>query len=160
MNMILEIIVCLLFLIVFAAGGWLVYIGIDAIKDDDKFVGFLAAFLGAIFIITPASIIGYVVYDTYETSNCTEISQTVKAEVINKEYKPEWIQIISTGKTTTSVIYPEEWDITITDKDIKQIIDNKALYNALNTGDKIEATKTTWTKKNGDIYKKELSIPN
>lgn len=108
-----------------------------------------------LMVVLPFS---YYTYDTEQKTECTQKIEEVSATVSDKQHKSSYVQIIPTGKTTTIITHPEEWDIMITYQDLTQKIDNKNIYDALNVKDKVIVNKITWIKKNGTIYKVELQI--
>lgn len=125
-----------------------------AIDDKSILLGICGVAM-LLVIVIPTTIFAY---DYYQTSNCTLIETDVTAEVINKEYKKAWTQIISTGKVTSVVVHPEQYNLEIKNDNISSVIDNKQFYEALKIGDKIIVVRSTWKYKNGEIYKEVLKF--
>ena len=87
-------------------------------------------------------------------NDCVKKIVEVEATVIDKRHTSASITII--GKNIIS--HPPEYSIIITDGDIEKEVNNKELYNNLEIGDKIIVNKVILTKKNGEVYRKELKL--
>ena len=134
-------------LFLLACGVWFIVIGI---KDEEKFCILLGAFV--VLLITVPVTLG--VIEGRKTNDCIKTTTEIKVTVTDKEYKAPYT--IYSGKTM--ICHPAQYNIIISDGEIKEEIDDKAIYDNLKVGDKIMVNKNVYTKENGDIYKKELKL--
>lgn len=135
-----------------------VAMGIFLIKGAIEDGSFLLGICGVALILVAVVPFGMFGYDVYQKSNCELTSTEVTAEVTNKNHQAMWIQLMTTGKTTTSIVHPEQWNLTLESNDVVSTVSNKDYYEALKIGDKIIVIKDTWKYRNGEIYSEELKF--
>ena len=56
-------------------------------------------------------------------------TQEVEATVTDVRYKASWVQIISTGKTTTNIIHPAQYKVVFAYNDVTLTVNSKHLYD-------------------------------
>lgn len=139
--------VVILALFVLSCGVWFI---VNGIKLEEKFCILLGAFV--VLLITVPVTLG--VIEGRKTNDCIKTTTEVKVTVTDKEYKAPY----TTYSGKTMIHHPAQYNIIISDGEIKEEIDDKAIYNSLKVGDKIMVNKNIYIKENGDIYKKELKL--
>lgn len=130
------------------------YFFLDGIREGEGVITMLGAFLVCIVVIP----IGVGVYEDNQKENSILTREEIVLTVSDKDHDSAWTQVISTGKTTSTIYHPEEWDISFTDGESTRAIDDEALFNSLELGDKVEGYRDTYTKENGEVFKIELKI--
>lgn len=64
---------------------------------------------------------------------CAELinteTQEVEATVTDVYYKGAWVQMISTGKTTTWITHPAKYNVTFEYENVTLTVNNKELYD-------------------------------
>lgn len=149
--MVIGVLVIFLMLVIFGFGVFAVIEGIRCREMFTVVVGLI--FIGIVIIPILTGL-----YDSYQKGNATLKTEDVVLQVAEKKYTPEHTQIIPNGKSFTTVYHSESWNVTFTDGENVQVIDDEGLYNALNEGDKIKGYKDTYVKSNNSIYKVELRL--
>lgn len=135
----------------FVAGVWVFILGI---KDIDAFL----ISIGLVVMLSVIIPVSYVFYNQYQEAHCTKTVQEVYATVTNKNYEPSYITYVSTGKSTTTIMHPEEYNVTLQYQGISNDIDNEELYKKVNVKDKAKVILTIYRYKNGNLYKKEINL--
>lgn len=96
----------------------------------DKIMAGLLSFM-AISIISITVYCSFYVIDSWFVTE-----QNGRATVVNTNHTNAWVQVINTGKTTSTIYHPERWDSTLSIKGKKDTIQiRESLYNSLQKGD-------------------------
>lgn len=147
--------VSLVIIFCIAVLGFGVFFTIEGIRENMWFISVFGVIL-MLLIIVPFTLS---IYDNYQKENSVLTTEDVILVVADKKHSSAWTQVISSGKTVSTIHHPESWDISfVDDKENSKTIDKASLFEALNQGDKIEGYRDTYTKKNGEVYKIELRI--
>lgn len=143
-----------LFILLFFTVALGVYFLIGGIKEGEWLISILGVFLVSIILIP----VGFGIFDEYQKNNSIITREEIVLIVSDKDHDSAWTQVISTGKSVSTIHHPEEWDVSFTDGETINTIDDESLYGSLEVGDKVEGYRDTYTKKNGEVYKVELKI--
>lgn len=126
---------------------FLIGMGIAFMKEGEFWFGLF----WILIVVIPFSVF---MIDYYVTDNTIRSETEASVTVINKERSNFYVTYVN----NISITHPEQWNITISDNDFEQTFDNKELYDSLKINDKIIVNKIAYTKKNGEIYKKEFEF--
>jgi len=127
---------------------------IEGIKEKELFIAGIGIFV-ILLVIAPTT---YAIYDSYQKNHSVVETKLINATVAEKTYQAAYTTMILSGKVLVPVYHAEQWNIQLKYNDVINVIDNKALYEAVKDGEKIEAQLVTYKLRNGSIYKREINI--
>ena len=87
----------------------------------------------------------------FEKVNAITESKIVEVVVVNKEYTPSRTMVITSGKVTVPVRKSPKYEITISDGEHTDTLDNKELYDQVEIGDKFNMQKLIYKNRKGEI---------
>ncbi len=80
--------------------------------------------------------------------------EKVQVQIVDSYYKPQWTQIVPTGKTFATIVYPAQYRITVRYGDYEYGITDRKTYNWFKSkiGEYADAILTIKTYDNGRKY--------
>lgn len=149
-----EILVGILAVVIYLALIGLTIWGWKEFMCDRNLLIFGLAIMLTIMTLIP---VGFI-YDEVQKSRAETKVEVTQVEVVERKYSPPRTNIISNGKTITTVYIAAKHQITITDGDYRKTIDNKEMYDKFEVGDRFEMSKIIYKNKNGKVFSKDFKF--